>query len=116
MEEISNIDPEKENFAVEEELDRERSCESPSEVPVSELSDSEAEEYFPESFDEEEKTEPTKHIENKGGNLSHLTSNVPRAARVPTGRLTKQEMAEIRSIFGDMDDSEIHKLYKRVTQ
>ena len=47
---------------------------------------------------------------------AHLSSNVPRAARVPLGSLTKGEMAEIRSIFGNMDDAEIQRLYKRVTK
>ena len=51
-----------------------------------------------------------------GGSRAHLTSSVPRAARVPRGVLTKGEMAEIRSIFGDMDDAEIQRLYKRVTK
>ena len=49
-------------------------------------------------------------------NKAHLSSSVPRAARVPTGVLTKGEMAEIREIFGDIDDAEIQRLYKRVTK
>lgn len=47
---------------------------------------------------------------------AHLSSSVPRAASLPRGVLTKGEMAEIRSIFGDMDDAEIQRLYKRVTK
>lgn len=47
---------------------------------------------------------------------AHLSSSVPKSARLPHGALTKSQMAEIRSIFGDMDDSEIHRLYKKVTQ
>jgi hypothetical protein len=47
---------------------------------------------------------------------AHLSSSVPRAAKIPTGALTKGEMAEIRQIFGDMDDAEIQRLYKRVTK
>ena len=47
---------------------------------------------------------------------AHLTSSVPRAARLPQGALTKGQMAEIREIFGDIDDAEIQRLYKRVTK
>ena len=47
---------------------------------------------------------------------AHLSSSVPRAAKLPQGVLTKGQMAEIRSIFGDMDDAEIQRLYKRVTK
>ena len=59
-------------------------------------------------------TESTSRPEAKS-NKNHLGSSVPRAARVPIGAITKQEMAEIRSIFGNMDDAEIQRLYKRVT-
>ena len=45
---------------------------------------------------------------------AHLTSSVPRAARVPRGALSKSEMAELRCLFSDLDDNEIHRLYKRV--
>jgi hypothetical protein len=47
---------------------------------------------------------------------AHLSSSVPRAARLPQGALTKGQMAEIREIFGDIDDAEIQRLYKRVTK
>ena len=47
---------------------------------------------------------------------SHLTSSVPRSARAPHGALTKAEIAEIREIFGKIDDAEIQRLYKRVTK
>ncbi len=47
---------------------------------------------------------------------AHLTSSVPRVARLPQGALTKGQMAEIREIFGDIDDAEIQRLYKRVTK
>ncbi len=47
---------------------------------------------------------------------AHLTSSVPRSARAPHGALTKAEMAEIREIFGKIDDAEIQRLYKRVTK
>ena len=47
---------------------------------------------------------------------AHLTSSVPRAAGVPAGVMTRHEMQEARAIFGDLDDKEIHRLYKKVTQ
>lgn len=49
------------------------------------------------------------------GNLSHLSSSVPRAASLPKGAMTKAEMAEMRDILGNVDDAELHRLYKRVT-
>ena len=47
---------------------------------------------------------------------SHLTSSVPRAASVPRGAMTKQELNEARALFRGLDDGEIHRLYKKVTQ
>ena len=47
---------------------------------------------------------------------AHLTSSVPRAARIPSGALTKGEISEIRNILGNLDDAEIQRLYKRVTK
>lgn len=63
-------------------------------------------------------TEPVSEVmpTEQKSNRAHLTSSVPKAARVPQGALTKGEMAEIREIFGDMDDAEIQRLYKRVTK
>ena len=46
---------------------------------------------------------------------AHLTSSVPRGVSMPKSAMTKQEMQEARALFGDMDDNEIHRLYKRVT-
>ncbi len=53
------------------------------------------------------------HTEN---NRSHLTSSVPRAAKAPLGTLTKGELAEIRALFTNLDDTEIQRLYKKVTK
>ena len=47
---------------------------------------------------------------------AHLTSSVPRAAKAPSGILTKGELKEIRALFNNMDDNEIHRLYKKVTK
>ena len=53
---------------------------------------------------------------DKNAGLSHLTSSVPRAARVPRGALSKSEMTELRELFGGLSDAEIQRLYKRVTK
>ena len=47
---------------------------------------------------------------------AHLTSSVPRAAKAPIGVLTKQEIGELRAIFAGLSDSEIQRLYKKVTK
>lgn len=47
---------------------------------------------------------------------THLTSSVPRVAKAPSGILTKGELKEIRALFNNMDDNEIHRLYKKVTK
>ena len=46
---------------------------------------------------------------------AHLSSSVPRAASAPIGAMSKQELSDARGIFCDMDDNEIQRLYKRVT-
>ena len=56
------------------------------------------------------------HESVREGNLSHLTSSVPRVAKLPTGTIPKGELREIRAIFGNLDDAEIQRLYKRVTK
>ena len=47
---------------------------------------------------------------------AHLTSSVPRSARAPIGVLTKSEIGELRNIFANLSDTEIQRLYKRVTK
>ena len=47
---------------------------------------------------------------------SHLGGSVPRRVETPKGVMTKAEMREARELFGDLDDAEIHRLYKKVTQ
>ena len=59
---------------------------------------------------EDEKPAPAEN------NRAHLTSSVPKAAKVPLGTLTKGELAEIRELFKNMDDNEIQRLYKKVTK
>lgn len=49
-------------------------------------------------------------------NRAHLTSGVPKAVRNPLGAMTRAELVEAREIFSDMDDSEIQKLYQKVTR
>lgn len=49
-------------------------------------------------------------------NRSHLTASVPASARSPRGGMSARELSEMRLIFGDISDTEINKLYKKVTQ
>ena len=65
---------------------------------------------------EGEEDSATKRVAAAENNRSHLTSSVPRVARAPYGAMTKGELAEIRSLFNNLDDSEIQRLYKRVTK
>ena len=51
----------------------------------------------------------------KSDGKAHLTSSVPRAKSGTVLSMTKQEMSIAREIFHDMDDLEIQKLYKKVT-
>ena len=46
---------------------------------------------------------------------AHLTSSVPRTAKPPLDRMSKEALMEAREIFLDMDDTEIQRLYKKVT-
>ena len=52
----------------------------------------------------------------KESNRAHLTSSVPRVAKAPVNALTKGELAEIRALFKNLDDTEIQRLYKKVTK
>ena len=54
--------------------------------------------------------------ETRSDNRSHLTSSVPRGAKSPGGPMTKQQLNQARAIFGNMSDSEIYNLYKKVTK
>ncbi len=49
-------------------------------------------------------------------NRSHLTTSVPRAAKLTHGVMSKADLAEMRAILGDVDDTEIQRLYKKVTK
>ena len=51
----------------------------------------------------------------KSDGRAHLTSSVPRAAMPPMDRMSKEALMEAREIFSDMDDTEIQRLYKKVT-
>jgi len=52
---------------------------------------------------------------HKKDNRSHLYSTRT-ATCAPQGAMTEAEMAAAREIFGDISDTEIRKLYKRVTK
>ena len=49
-------------------------------------------------------------------NRSHLTATVPTAAKSPGSGMSARELEEARQLFGDISDSEIYKLYKKVTK
>lgn len=85
-------------------------CKMQNEEMISEAADSCSEDMPTEADPTPETPSPTVNTK------AHLSSSVPRAARLPQGALTKGQMAEIREIFGDIDDAEIQRLYKRVTK
>lgn len=85
-------------------------CKMQNEEMISEAADSCSEDMPTEAEPTPETPSPTVNTK------AHLSSSVPRAARLPQGALTKGQMAEIREIFGDIDDAEIQRLYKRVTK
>ncbi len=49
-------------------------------------------------------------------NRRHLGSSVPRAAAITHGAISSRELREARELFGDISDSEIVRLYRKVTQ
>lgn len=49
-------------------------------------------------------------------NRAHLTSGVPISARPPASAMTKGQMSQAREIFEGMSDTEIQKLYLKVTR
>ena len=52
----------------------------------------------------------------RGDNRTHLKAAVPGASRAPYGSMTKREWNIARALFEDISDSEIERLYKRVTR
>ena len=62
-----------------------------------------------------EDTETAPEVKPKD-TTSHLGGSVPRRVETPRGAMTKAEMREARELFHDLDDAEIHRLYKKVTQ
>ncbi len=49
-------------------------------------------------------------------NRTHLFSSVPASARSAVAGISRQELDMAKSIFDGMSDSEIQKLYRKVTQ
>lgn len=68
-----------------------------------------------EVLNEENVEEVISEAETKS-TTSHLTGSVPRRVETPKGVMTKAEMREARELFDGLDDAEIHRLYKKVTQ
>lgn len=52
----------------------------------------------------------------KGDNRSHLTSGVPASARIPASGMSRAQMEDARELFRDLSDTEIQKLYQKVTK
>ena len=63
-----------------------------------------------------EKVEETLPEAKPQDTTSHLSGSIPRRVETPRGAMTKAEMREARELFRDLDDAEIHRLYKKVTQ
>ncbi len=49
-------------------------------------------------------------------NRSHITSSAPRGASASSEMLSSSELEAARTIFSDLSDREIQKLYKKVTK
>ena len=47
---------------------------------------------------------------------SHLTGGIPKPAGAPTGGMSRQELEGARELFSGMSDTEIQKLWRRVTK
>ena len=58
----------------------------------------------------------TSRPEARADNRSHLTASVPKFASAPTFGMSRDELAAARSVFEDLDDGEIRRLYKKVTR
>ena len=52
--------------------------------------------------------------QRKSDNRAHLRSAVPRIGALGDSSLSAGEMAEARRLFSDLNDAEIHRLYKKV--
>lgn len=87
-----------------------------SECRVQNLEEVDSKEVDVEEVSENTVPSPSPTTSQAPNTKAHLTSSVPRAARIPSGALTKGEIAEIRNILGNLDDAEIQRLYKRVTK
>ena len=58
----------------------------------------------------------TRQIPKATDNRSHLTSAAPKGAAPVQNQMSRQQLNMARSIFEDLDDSEIRRLYKIVTK
>ena len=51
----------------------------------------------------------------KRDNRAHLTAAYGKSAVTPGGMMSQRELAEARELFGNLSDSEIQRLYRKVT-
>ena len=49
-------------------------------------------------------------------NRSHIISGVPVSAKIPTSGMSRAQMEDARELFRDLSDSEIQRLYQKVTK
>ena len=54
-------------------------------------------------------------VRKKSDNRAHLLSAVPRTSASVGEIMTGEQMAEARRLFSDLNDAQIHRLYKKVT-
>ena len=62
-----------------------------------------------------ESAEAKPEVNTDASTTLHLTSSVPRAATTPHGAMTRAQLREARELFPNLDDGEIYRLYKKVT-
>ena len=53
---------------------------------------------------------------SKSDNRAHLKSSFPKAATPPKSSMSYRDMEIAKSLFSDLSDSEIQRLYKKVTK
>ena len=54
--------------------------------------------------------------QKKADTRAHLRGGVPHAAKSPVSSMTRREWQIARALFEDMSDSDIEKLYRKVTK
>ena len=58
----------------------------------------------------------TERQRRRSDNRQHLRSSVPKSVSVPTGGMSYRDIEMAREIFSGISDSEIQRLYRKVTR